>query len=340
MFIFNIDHDLCIANGDSHFVPPDSALKFAEDCRDVALWMKGLEDDRDKIIPWGWNRVLKCNLIKQGFPENMLPDDAQLALIRSLSHRTVSIEALKFVISHLPDYLWPSPQMAVSRVEEVSDAVSLFDRAVLKSPWSGSGKGLRWVDRQLSQSDAGWCRNVIAKQGCVIVEPRYEVVQDCAMLFRCGDSIDFIGYSLFETENGVYRGNLLVSDRYIEEQLCRYVPKKQLLDVKNELIRFIESHFQGKYSGYIGVDQFIFRENGEYFFHPAVEINVRMTMGLIARHLFDYYPQFSENEGTMQMKVEYRPKQGELQKEFGNAVTLCPLTHSSEYGIIIEEISR
>ena len=93
----------------------------------------------------------------------------------------------------------------------------------MKSPLSGSGKGLRWgMAGELSQSDLGWCKNVITRQGSVMVEKRREVVQDFAMLFHVGESsVEFEGYSMFFSDNGIYKGNILASDEWILTELSR-----------------------------------------------------------------------------------------------------------------------
>ena len=33
--IFNPEHELCLANGDPNFVPPESALRFGRDCAKI-----------------------------------------------------------------------------------------------------------------------------------------------------------------------------------------------------------------------------------------------------------------------------------------------------------------
>ena len=54
MNIFNPEHDLCLANGDPNFVPPESALKFGRDCAGLT----SLIETGEGIIPWGWDAVL------------------------------------------------------------------------------------------------------------------------------------------------------------------------------------------------------------------------------------------------------------------------------------------
>ena len=93
-------------------------------------------------------------------------------------------------------------------VDEIAAFISANGSAVLKSPLSGSGKGIRFVRERLSESDEGWCRRTLDKQGSVIVERRFEILKECAMLFECHhEGIDFIGYSLFESKNGAYCKN-------------------------------------------------------------------------------------------------------------------------------------
>ena len=55
MNIFNPEHDLCLANGDPNFVPPESALRFGRECAGLNSWI----ETGDGIIPWGWDAVLK-----------------------------------------------------------------------------------------------------------------------------------------------------------------------------------------------------------------------------------------------------------------------------------------
>jgi hypothetical protein len=96
----------------------------------------------------------------------------------------------------------------------------------MKAPLAGRGKGIRFVRRELSESDKGWWRRTLDKQGSVIVERRFEIMKECA--------------------------DTLV----------------------------------GHYEGFLGVDQMICRFDSPVFILVS-EINLRMTMGLIARNQYD-----------------------------------------------------
>jgi len=338
--IFNPEHDLCLANGSPNFVPPDSALEFGRNCKGLTRWIE--EADQGQIVPWGWNPYLKRQLQKQGVPDPLLPSDRQLADIRALSHRRTAIKAREYLDTALRQYkshLTAPASVEMTSVGDISAALETLGSVVLKAPWSGSGKGLRWVrSGEFFPSDEGWCRRTIARQGSVIADKRFEVIRDFAMLFSvCGEKVNFEGLSLFHNENGMYRGNLLSSDAYITYVLSRYVPEELLEGIKVSMISFIREHFAGKYSGYLGVDMFISSgDGGRYLINPCVEINVRMTMGLLARKVFDRFRD-RIGEGTHSLSVEYRPGKGEITKfvHDSSAIPLHELNEENRYAVVI-----
>ena len=366
MNIFNPEHDLCMANGDANFVPPASALEFGKDCAGLTRWIDQSSDN--EVVPWGWDAVLKRRLQKEGVPGSMLPSDADIAEIRRLSHRRNAVNASIYVNdfqanadARLLKHLRP-----ISYVREINDinaltpAVEEFGDAVLKAPLSGSGKGLRWARcNELSASDLGWSRNVIAKQGSIMVEKRLEIVQDFAMLFHVGRSeVSFEGYSLFFNDNGIYKGNVLASDAHILSRISCYVPNELIINVKAALEKYLECEFLGRYTGYVGADMFIYKEAGEYRLAPVGELNVRMTMGLLARRLYDRHlygnpqqikllrpgdaklPAFemkpADLDGQYAMCVEYSPDPGKLYSEKEEFLeTLTEITPASRYAVVV-----
>ena len=73
IYIFNPEHDLCIANGDENFVPPRSAVGFANENINLSELLKRPNKQRRQIIPWGWNHSLKKRLINEGIDPATLP---------------------------------------------------------------------------------------------------------------------------------------------------------------------------------------------------------------------------------------------------------------------------
>ena len=189
LYIFNPEHDLCLANGDRNFVPPVSALHFAQSGTNVmrvlygdnapviaadnyALWQKKNPDTSvHKIIPWGWDLRLKQTLLKQGADPTLLPDDSCLADLKALQHRSTALP------------LQPHASRA-SSVDMVRQFLLTHTRIVAKAPWSGAGRGVRWIDGALSAHDEQWLARIINTQGCVMVEKRLDVVYDFAIEFK------------------------------------------------------------------------------------------------------------------------------------------------------------
>ena len=107
------------------------------------------------------------------------------------------------------------------------------------------------------------------------------------MLFECHhEGIDFIGYSLFESRNGAYSKNILASDNEIEDIIAGYISRDTLIAIREGLTEILTDRLVGHYEGFLGVDQMICKTNSPIFI-PVSEINLRMTMGLIARNQYD-----------------------------------------------------
>lgn len=313
--IFNPEHDQCLANGNCNYDPPQSSLRLSRDCAAIMDW---LPPEGNRPAVWGWDSVVRNRLAASGLSN--LPDEGELQAIRELSHRRVAIEAKRFIIdsicstanaaSILP-YICDSQPAELAELADVREYCRKHASIVLKAPWSGSGKGLRWIrTEQFSRNDEHWCRKLIAKQGSVIAERRRRVVRDFAMLYYIGaEGVVSEGMSLFLTDNGAYRGNVLASDNQIMRELTHYVPELVILAVESALRSFIESRFVGRYVGPLGVDMYIC-DGGEsdaapgailperqFQLVPCSEFNVRNTMGRLARRYFDLAVSSPEHSG-------------------------------------------
>ena len=288
IYIFNPEHDLCIANGDGNFVPPRSAVGFAKDNIDLSEHLKRPNKQRRQIIPWGWNHSLKKRLINEGIDPATLPSDEELQFIRTHSRREFALDVHSRLSYGDLQVIGTDYRIVATSVCEIQEFISVNGSAVLKSPLSGSGKGIRFVRERLSESDEGWCRRILDKQGSVIVEQRFEIIKECAMLFECHhEGMDFIGYSLFESRNGAYSRNILASNEEIEDMIAGYIPRETLIAIREKLTAILADMLVGHYEGFLGVDQIICQAASPTFI-PVSEINLRMTMGLIARNQYDY----------------------------------------------------
>ena len=263
------------------------------------------------VDPWGWNSALRAKLIRWGIDESQLPTLPQLDTIRQLSHRhTAAVLLPKLRAIGTPSSGTLTSQRTVGEMfecqtpEEVNHLLSLYGRLVMKAPWSSSGRGLRFlsVDRTPFAMQAGWFRNVVANQGCVMVEPYYNKVKDFGMEFQAeaDGRIKYLGLSLFHTANGAYTGNILATEKTKQEMISAYISEDLLTEIQEKICHELTSVYQGKYQGPFGVDMMIVAADEGYALHPCVEINLRRTMGHVALALSPH-----DDDVRRVMRIEY-----------------------------------
>lgn len=200
--------------------------------------------------------------------------------------------------------------------EEVEAFVRTRPACLLKEPWSGCGRGIRHAAGTFPPSLRGWTERVLRTQQAIVGEPFYDKVADFAMEFAKGDGrgVRFTGYSVFETdERGAYKGNLLATNEALERRLTAYVPQSVLHALRDKLSATLSQVIGNDYQGCLGVDMMVcLSADGKgYVIHPCVEVNLRMSMGMVARQVYDRHVQ----EGTCgKYVVEYYPEPGEAER--------------------------
>ena len=265
--IFNPEHDLCLAKCRAHYVPPRSAVDFARrdahimqvlypeaKCCSVYDLSREQAMRATEVRVWGWDAVVKHELLKRGVDATLLPTDEVIGNIRELQHRTT-------VLPLQPDC------HAVHSVGEMEALLAECEHWVMKAPWSGAGRGLRWVHGALTAIDRDWFLKTVEHQRCVIAEPRRDVEADLALEYN----VRFLGYSYFRTGSGVYKENILMSDAEIE----RTFP---VLDTRRRVEPWLEANVWPHYHGPLGIDLMV-DVQGQVF---VSEINFRHTMGMVA----------------------------------------------------------
>ena len=332
LHVFNPEHDLALASGLSNFTAPHAGRRLRADLGYLpALWagegdcvlVEHVEQARraygrlrarvggapcrfvdksqlphlpiDRVSPWGWDLALRAALIRYGVPAEACPSESDIASIRDLSHRRLAAEVLhRLIFFLLPPSSFLEKSIEATSVDTVEAYLLHHPRLVLKAPWSSSGRGVRFIDGELSDYHRGWLRNIIAQQGSVMVEPMYPKVKDFGMEFEAlpDGTIRYLGLSLFDTRNGAYTGNIIASEEGKLDMISRYVPVSSIVDVREKLITALTDVFTShaspqsshSYTGPFGVDMMILsRPDGQGFsIHPCVEINLRRTMGHVA----------------------------------------------------------
>ena len=315
LYVFNPEHDLALASNLANFTAPHAGRQLRADLSYLpALWagpddyvlVEHVElarrlygrlrarvggapahfvDKRqlshiiiNKVEPWGWDLALRSALIRYGVSADACASEAEISLIRECSHRRQAAEVLRQMD-------WEVPFEATT-VEAIRQRLSLSPRLVVKAPWSSSGRGVRFIDGELTDNHRGWISHAIQQQGSVMVEPYYPKVKDFAMEFEAlpDGGIRYLGLSLFDTRNGAYTGNIIASEGDKMQMISHYVSVDLVNSVREKVTNALCDVIGRQYTGPFGVDMMIVAKpdgNG-FLVHPCVEINLRRTMGHVA----------------------------------------------------------
>ena len=175
-------------------------------------------------------------------------------------------------------------------MDEAQSIIRQLGNAVVKAPWSSSGRGVRYVSDAADQPKLSWIRHTLQHQGKVMIEPRYNKMCDFAMEFVStpDGGVRYCGLSVFKTLNAQYTGNVVGSERFKRDLLSRYVSATLLDDIASRLEHNLTAMLSGCYAGELGVDMMVVAgaEGDRFLLHPCVEINLRRTMGHLALSLY------------------------------------------------------
>lgn len=308
--LFFPENDLALAQNTANYTPPPAAVKLRRAGATLPLWY-GAADDRvitdgvnarwladmrsrfgleTKLYicyeaglepqPWGWSKTSRRALALRGVALDAMPTDEQIDRIRNLSHRRTA--------ARISEQLGAEVPIEATDFEQVSEAVGHLGTAVVKLPWSSSGRGIIPV----SESDLGQLRKsiegAIHRQGSVMVERRYEKRLDFAALYtmhegRCA----FEGLSVFDTIGfGSYSGNILAPQEELYNMICAAIGSKEAFDnMLERLPAVLEGIIGCDYSGSLGVDMMAVADDRAPIV-PAVELNLRMTMGHVCHRFY------------------------------------------------------
>lgn len=319
LHFFYPENDLALALDQTHYTPPPAASRLRVSGTALPLWYGG---DGDRFIadginarwldeirntfgmdvevygswsdglepaPWGWSRASRHALELRGVPVTALPDDRQLEAMRSLSHRCTSSLIASRLASVLPFVVAPAAQ-EIKSVDQAAIFLETASRAVFKLPWSSSGRGLIVLDRSEFAGRSQALAGAINRQGMIMAEPRMDKVQDFALLFTMKEGrCTYAGISVFDTvQFGSYASNRLAPQNELWEHVSALCPPGQLQAVAEALPAILQEIIGTSYDGPLGIDMMVVA-NAPYSLAPAVELNLRMTMGHVCRILYDRY---------------------------------------------------
>ena len=286
LHIFNPENDMALASGSPGYTPPANIRAYRHRHWELPrkwaapgdfVW-DGEENlaylFRDgavvpEICPWGWSPALVHELELAGVPRRLMPDRAWLEKLRQLSSRisTVSVQRILGLDATCCDSL-----------DDVLSCLSQWDAIIMKSPWSSSGKGLMLTDNPNWQ---GWVGRILRQQGSVVVERLLERQQDFAMEFWMkGGGAQYMGLNVFCTDaHGHFLENIVGSEQEKEALISSLLNNpRSLADIRQWYLQHLPQ-LAPWYEGPVGVDMLV---TSDGTLHPCIEINWRMTMGMVA----------------------------------------------------------
>lgn len=315
LLYFYPENDLALADNTPNYTAPHAAVELRQSGEQLPLWFGDDGDmvfttgtnamwydavaqsfnlktklwNRDRNLvptPWGWSLSVRRFFERNGFNDNMMPTNDQIAWMRALSHRRVSAKLSEMLRKCLGNSIC-EPAVELSEITDIHDFISQNGRSIVKLPWSGSGRGLIDSDLVPDPEFSRRTQGSINRQGSVMVEKYYPKHYDFALLYNMRESkAEFVGYSLFETDaRGVYTGNLVASDDKLLEVLSQHVDRQLIVNVAEQCSVILSELIGDNYEGPLGVDMMTV-DDGTL---AVAEINLRNTMGHVAHCLSQRY---------------------------------------------------
>lgn len=256
-----------------------------------------------RINPWGMSPAESYyfQFLNRYAATDWLPD------MKKLYERETSVRFLKQIIRRYRNDLFPKPEelpLIVKSVAEIEHCLQKWDMLVIKAPLSSSGRGLQVIRKKsLSVSNKQWIETNLKQQHYLVAEKWYNKILDISFQFKIGKEkqVDYLGTSYFITNtNGQYQGHHL---HFAAGEQLR-VPMA-LLDETAECLQneLCQSLYAETYTGYLGIDAMLYRDENELKIHPCLEINARSTMGTVSKSIEKYI--HPESRGYF--RTWYRP---------------------------------
>ncbi len=333
-----------IAFPGSRIIAPADDAEFLDFCKSVIDGLDGIgiyDGEPSQAMPWGWSRSVRNELLRAGV--ECKADDAMLSQLRRLSSRQTTVGVLQRLDAKGVDI--PAMPKVCHSLAEAAAAVEEFDAAVLKMPWSSSGRGVARVDNTVFPTYENWVSGIVRRQGFVVCEPYLDKLQDFAMEFYVeGGQAAFKGYSVFfNNQQMSYDHAVVASTAELRRRLLMFVDASTLDIVQTAVTECLEELLPESYSGYVGVDMMVYRKSGGALaVNPCVEVNLRTTMGVVSSALGDNVVH-SGCEGVMrvlyhkdkaaleQFKSTLQPPRFSDRRLSGGTLLLAPITSESRY---------
>jgi len=243
------------------------------------------EETNYKYSPQPWGKSPAEDI----FFKNLLPESDSIWFpeMKNLFERKTSLEFLKTFLTNYTRKEYP--ENIPFLIKKLPFPKINFQEIFLKSPLSSSGRGLRTVKNGIPDQDTlRWINMILKKQGYLTCEQRYEKTSDFSFQFyvRKDHSVKYIGKTWFKTnEKGQYEGHLLNAQMPREATALKTLIKETGENLCKSLSL---SDYSLRYTGYLSIDAFLYKENNKIKIHPCVEINPRYNMGILSLYIEKY----------------------------------------------------
>ena len=314
IFIFNPENDLALANGGPNYTAPPFAQQLRRDLQLLPAWyapagsavvckgakraqrwlnaqglnVEAMEPEWLRGIggcrfePWGWSPAMLHWLEGRGVGRDCLPTTAQVDGWRGLSHRRTSLAIHRAIAAMAGGPLSPEP-VELDRLDAVLRFAAAHPSCYVKSPWSGSGRGVYRVLQPSARDFAQWCSGIIKRQGSVMCEQALDRCLDFALELRCsGGGCRVDGYSVFASDfHSQYAHGIVAGADELRAMVAELYPGFDA--VEQMAVESVRRVVAARYTGWIGLDMLLYRTSGGTVgIDPCVELNLRPTMGLVA----------------------------------------------------------
>lgn len=244
-----------------------------------------------ELMPWGWDAAIAGEGRRAGLAT---ASDGAIARVGELQSRRFSSAMLAPLIEQLRSEAaltgmrFTGQSAVATSMGQVESLAGKWGEVIVKKLISGSGRGKMKAGAEPDKRTAAWIESALRKDGAVEVQPLYARVADFALeltRYRSGEC-RISGFSEFRSYGGAYAGNflsplsreggdvrrLLGCNREAWQRFAQCVAQEVGLRAK-------------EYEGPIGVDMMVCREGEGLAVFPCVELNFRLTMGMVANSL-------------------------------------------------------
>ncbi len=254
---------------------------------------------KGRLCPWGWSPAV-YQLFNQVLPS--FHDDFQRSAVamwqgghKGLYSRLTGINLLGKIVEN-SDLPWlpgfSDLPVICHTLDEIYYEIKRSIKAVVKTPWSSSGRGLLlFPNPDPKKKNDEVLSGMLNQQDFVTVEPWQKKILDISYQFYSqGGEINYMGRTFFETDQkGRYVRNFLSDSPDLSADISGFLEEHQPTVIHLLRNALSQSKYTSLYEGWIGVDALVYKTGSEELkFHPLIEINGRFTMGAIALKMRQY----------------------------------------------------